>query len=140
PTLSVRRLPWAGVLIETRDNALFIDATAPDASHGEQHDVLATTRMPHALITHNHGDHFSNATVAKILGKDGLLVCQRATCDWADRRGLRVQPVEFWQPVFFPRYGDDLVAFAVPAVDGWGVPQPSWVVDAAALPLFPGRA
>jgi len=137
-SIIARKLPWAGVLIETRDNALFIDAVAADPARGEKAEVLAVTKPAHALITHNHGDHFSHDTVAGILGKDGLLVCQRAVFDWADRRGLRVQPVDMWQPVFFPRYGDDIVAFAVPAVDGWGVPQSSWVIDSAGVRIFHG--
>ncbi len=136
--IRIRRLPWAGILIESENVALFIDAIAPDSKKGQPADVLATTREAHAIVSHNHGDHFSHDTVAGILGKNGLLVCQRAVADWIDQRGLRVQPVDLWQPVFFPRYGDDLVAFAVPAVDGWGVPQSSWVIDAGGIRIFHG--
>ena len=132
--VQIRRLSWAGILIETDATALFIDAISPDPTKGEPTDVLATSRAPYAVITHHHGDHFDNETVRSILGKSGRLVCLREAVDWADTRGLRVQPVDMWQPVFFPPAGDDLVAFPVPAVDGWGSPQASWVIDDKGIP------
>jgi L-ascorbate metabolism protein UlaG (beta-lactamase superfamily) len=134
----IRKLSWAGILIETNLTALFIDVTAPDATKGEPPDLLATSRAPYAVITHHHSDHFDNETLRAILGKGGRLVCLRETADWADTRGLRVQPVEMWQPVFFPPSGDDLVAFPVPAVDGWGSPQASWVIDGLGVRMFHG--
>jgi L-ascorbate metabolism protein UlaG (beta-lactamase superfamily) len=136
--VKIRKLSWAGILIETDATALFIDATAPDPTKGEPPGVLATSRAPYAVITHHHSDHFDNETLRTILGKSGRLVCLRETADWADTRGLRVQPVDTWQPVFFPPSGDDLVAFPVPAVDGWGSPQASWVIDGRGVRLFHG--
>jgi L-ascorbate metabolism protein UlaG (beta-lactamase superfamily) len=136
--VKIRKLSWAGILIETDATALFIDATPPDPAKGEPTDVLATSRAPYAVITHHHSDHFDNETLRGILGKTGRLVCLRETTDWADTRGLRVQPVDLWQPVFFPPSGDDLVAFPVPAVDGWGSPQASWVIDGQGVRLFHG--
>jgi L-ascorbate metabolism protein UlaG (beta-lactamase superfamily) len=138
PGLQVRKLTWAGVMVETENTALFIDAIAPDEKAGEKEDVLATAHRADALITHHHGDHFDNETLQKVLGKHGRLVCLRATADRADTRGLRVQPVDMWQPIFFPSADDDLVAFPVPAVDGWGAPQVSWVIDGRGVRLFHG--
>lgn len=138
PGLQIRKLTWAGVMVETENTALFIDAIAPDEKAGEKEDVLATTHRADALITHHHGDHFDNETLQKVLGKHGRLVCLRATADRADTRGLRVQPVDMWQPIFFPSADDDLVAFPVPAVDGWGAPQVSWVIDGRGVRLFHG--
>lgn len=136
--LQIRKLSWAGILIETDATALFIDATSPDPTKHEPTDVLATSRAPYAVITHHHSDHFDNETLRLVLGKSGRLVCLRETADWADTRGLRVQPVDLRQPVFFPPSGDDLVAFPVPAVDGWGSPQASWVIDGQGVRLFHG--
>jgi L-ascorbate metabolism protein UlaG (beta-lactamase superfamily) len=136
--VQIRKLSWAGILIETDATALFIDATSPDPTKGDPPDVLATSRAPYAVITHHHSDHFDNETLRQVLGKSGRLVCLRETADWADTRGLRVQPVDLWQPVFFPPAGDDLVAFPVPAVDGWGSPQASWVIDGHGIRLFHG--
>ena len=138
PGLQVRKLTWAGVMVETENTALFIDAIAPDEKAGEKKDVLATPHRADALITHHHGDHFDNETLQKVLGEHGRLVCLRATADRADTRGLRVQPVDMWQPIFFPSADDDLVAFPVPAVDGWGAPQVSWVIDGRGVRLFHG--
>jgi L-ascorbate metabolism protein UlaG (beta-lactamase superfamily) len=134
--IRVRRLTWAGVMLETSKIALFIDAVTPPSEKDGAPDLFNTTKEAHALVTHNHGDHFDSKLLKKILGDSGLLVCQRATADWIDQRAFRVQPVDSWQPVFFPRYGDDFVAFAVPAVDGWGVPQSSWVVDGGGIRVF----
>jgi L-ascorbate metabolism protein UlaG (beta-lactamase superfamily) len=138
PGLQLRKLTWAGVLIETENRALFIDVIAPDEKKGEKEDILATTHSADALITHGHTDHFDKATLQKLLGEHGRLVCLRAAADRADTRGLRVQPVDLWQPIFFPAGSDDLVAFPVPAVDGWGAPQVSWVIDGGGVRLFHG--
>jgi len=134
--VQVRKLSWAGILIETDATALFIDATSPDPTKGDPTDMLVSSRAPYAVITHHHSDHFDNEALRHILGKNGRLVCLRETADWADTRGLRVQPVDLWQPVFFPPSGDDLVAFPVPAVDGWGSPQASWVIDVQRVRMF----
>lgn len=136
--LRLRRLGWAGVLLERGETALFVDATRPDAKRGEPDDLLRTALAADAVITHHHGDHFDPEALRGILGDRGHLVCWRPTLDWIDARALRVQPVDLWQPVFFPRAGSDFVAFAVPAVDGWGAPQVSWVIDAGGQRLFHG--
>jgi L-ascorbate metabolism protein UlaG (beta-lactamase superfamily) len=138
PGLQVRKLTWAGVLVETENTALFIDTIAPNEKAGEKEDILATSHSADALITHQHGDHFDKETLQKVLGKHGRLVCLRAAADRADTRGLRVQPVDMWQPIFFPAASDDLVVFPVPAVDGWGAPQASWVIDGRGVRLFHG--
>jgi L-ascorbate metabolism protein UlaG (beta-lactamase superfamily) len=138
PGLQVRKLTWAGILIETENTALFIDAIAPDEERGETDDILNTAHNCDAVVTHLHTDHFSKDTLQKLLGKHGRLVCLRGALDRADTRGLRVQPADMWQPVFFPASSDDLVAFPVPAVDGWGAPQVSWVIDGGGVRLFHG--
>ena len=136
--LQVRKLSWAGILIETAHTALFIDAIGVDEKKGEKPEVLATSLHADAVITHHHGDHFDKVLLRKLLSDDGRLVCVRAALDWVDQRNLRVQPVDMWQPVFFPPAGDDLVAFPVPAVDGWGSPQVSWVIDGGGVRIFHG--
>src|ERR1700756_1294852 len=95
--LLVRKLSWAGVLIETANTALFIDAIGVDEKKGEKPEVLATSRQANAAITHHHGDHFDKVLLRKLLGDDGRLVCVRAALDWMDQRNLRVQPVDMWQ-------------------------------------------
>ncbi len=46
-----------------------------------------------------------------------------------DQRPLRLNPVAMWQPAFMPRSGADIVAFPVPASDGYGDSQVSWVIQ-----------
>lgn len=136
--MRVRRLTWAGIEVELGDTALFVDALPVDAKAGDPADLLATTKKPAALVTHRDNDHFSNAALRSILGDTGRLVTQAETVPWIDTRGLRVQGVAMWEPVFFPVWGGDLVAFAVPAVDGFGGPQSSWVIDGGGARIFHG--
>jgi L-ascorbate metabolism protein UlaG (beta-lactamase superfamily) len=64
-----------------------------------------------------------------MLGDRGVIFCHRGVVGDIDARVLRVQPVELWEPVFMPRSGADIVAFAVPASDGFGLVQTSWVMN-----------
>jgi L-ascorbate metabolism protein UlaG (beta-lactamase superfamily) len=136
--LQVRKLSWAGVLVETDNTSLYIDVVDVDEKKGEKPDVLLASHKANAVITHPHGDHFDKVLLNKLLGNTGRLICQRAALDFVDQRVLRVQPVDMWQPVFFPLDSDDLVAFPIPAVDGWGTPQVSWVIDGGGVRIFHG--
>lgn len=135
--LAVQRLNWAGIRLEAGDSALFIDATSTDPASPEPKVTPATTRpRSYALITHAHGDHFDAALLRNLLGEKGYLVCHRDSVPFIDLRALRVSPVDLWEPIFIPRGGSDFVVFAVPAVDGWGLPQVSWVIEAAGRRLI----
>ncbi len=131
-SLVVQRLNWTGIRLEMGDSALFIDATAADPDSPEVPVTPSTTRpRSYALVTHAHGDHFDPALLRTLLGERGYLVCHRDSVPYIDLRTIRVSPVDLWEPVFIPRGGSDFVAFAVPAADGWGLPQVSWIVEAA---------
>jgi len=139
PSLTLRRLPWAGIQLTTGNATLLIDAIAgarsPIAADKDiAIDTTATQRF--ALASHHHGDHYDRDALLAALGDRGLLVLQRAVADWADARGLRVQLVEHYQPVMLPRSSAAFVAFAVPAADGFGHPQVSWVIDVAGRRLL----
>jgi hypothetical protein len=110
-SMKIQRLAWAGIKIECGDAALFVDASV-DPDYGANNIPLATSAGSRsAVVTHHHGDH----------------------CDpvagWFDARGIPVQTVELHEPVFFSRQSGDIVARAVPASDGFGHPQFSWVID-----------
>ncbi len=124
--LRIQRLSWAGLLVECGETTLFLDA-----SIGAPTDVPLVARTPsrNAAISHHHGDHFDPAALKPALGEQGLLVCWKGVVPWLSAHPLRVQAVDLYQPVFISRGSADLVAFAVPAVDGLGSPQVSWVVD-----------
>lgn len=127
--LRLQRLSWAGVRIEAGATAAYIDATAPLPEDKAQ-QLDATTRQPrrYALVTHGHADHFDIDYLHALLGNDGVIFCHRQTVGELDARVLRIQPVDFWEPAFLPRSGADMVAFAVPAVDGFGSFQVSWAI------------
>jgi L-ascorbate metabolism protein UlaG (beta-lactamase superfamily) len=136
--MRVRRLTWAGIMVEVANTAVFIDALPVDSANGDPADLLSTTKRAAALVTHRDSDHFSNAALRSVLGEKGRLVTQAETVPWIDTRGLQVQGVAMWEPVFFPAWGADIVAFAVPAVDGFGAPQCSWVIDGGGSRIFHG--
>jgi len=139
--LRVQRLSWAGVKLVCDNATLFIDATYdPSSASTPSPDVPleAQTRDRHALITHHHGDHFDAAALRGVLGENGILVVPEAVAPFADTRQMRVQTTRLFEPVFLPRGTAAFAAIAVPAVDGLGHPQVSWVVSAGGKRIFHG--
>jgi L-ascorbate metabolism protein UlaG (beta-lactamase superfamily) len=126
----ILRLAWAGIRIERDDVALFIDAIAPNPEDGRPGPALMPgAKGSFALVTHNHGDHCDLQALKIVLGDRGLLVAQEDAARLFDNRIVRVQQVREYEPVFLSRGGAEFVAFAVPASDGYGSPQVSWVID-----------
>jgi L-ascorbate metabolism protein UlaG (beta-lactamase superfamily) len=137
--MRVRRLTWAGIMVEVGETALFVDVMPVDPKNGDPAELLTATKKPAAIVTHRHADHFSNAALRTVLGENGRLVAQSETLPGMDTRGLQVQSVSMWEPSFFPTWlGSDIVAFAVPAVDGFGTPQCSWIIDGGGSRIFHG--
>jgi L-ascorbate metabolism protein UlaG (beta-lactamase superfamily) len=127
--LTIRRLTWAGVRLDAGDTSAYIDAVAPIQSDDASNLNASTSNARrYALITHGHGDHFDIDYLRGLLGENGVIFCHRQVLGEIDARSLRVQAVEHWEPVFMPRSGANMVAFAVPAVDGFGSFQTSWVI------------
>jgi L-ascorbate metabolism protein UlaG (beta-lactamase superfamily) len=131
PTLRAQRLAWAGVRLQLPGATLFIDPlTNPDVWGPALTDPLipidTTTASRYVLVTHRHPDHFDPATVRRALGDGGVLVCAPETAALAAARGFAPRVATLYEPVLL---GDDFVATAVPAVDGYGDPQVSWVVS-----------
>lgn len=127
PRMKIQRLAWAGVKVELGSTTLFIDATAYDAY--QEPKLEAATENIHALITHHHSDHYDPAALSKVFNKRSRLYCFEDTIPWIDTRDLRTQPVKLYHPTDTSRWSGDLVAIPVPAVDGFGHPQVSWVVQ-----------
>ena len=127
---TIEKLAWAGIRLERGNVALFIDAIAPDAEHGQPGPVLGTTKArSFALVTHHHGDHCDPVALKPVLGQSGYIVAEENVARLFDNRVDEVQPVRLYEPVFLSRGGGEFVAFAVPASDGFGHPQVSWVID-----------
>jgi L-ascorbate metabolism protein UlaG (beta-lactamase superfamily) len=126
----VRRLAWAGIALRAGDVEVFIDARAPSAEDGAPGPALASDAgRCFALVTHHHGDHLDLHALQPLLGETGYLVAEDDVARMFDQRVVNVQTVRMFEPVFLSRGGGEFVAWAVPASDGLGSPQVSWVLD-----------
>ena len=128
-TLQVERLNWAGVKLTGNDTTVFIDAIAAEGLQGEAQEsgvaVDADTRRRYALVTHPHNDHFDVELLQRVLGDRGYVVAHESMATYIASRGFRVIPVSTWQPV--ERGGFSFLP--VPAADGFGDEQVSWIVS-----------
>jgi len=150
--MRVRRLGWAGVEIEAEGATVVIDPLAdPGATFAALGDRAREVQLPAivapdaqgtavaGLVTHLHRDHTDagalgaaladDATVHEPLwpgGKDfeNLAVAQGNA--ELEQAGLRRRAVETWESV----EAGPFALTALPAVDGLGDPQVSWVVEA----------
>lgn len=131
--MRIQRLIWAGLKIEVGTTTLFIDAIedAPNWNSGGAPIIplTAQTTEYHAVITHAHTDHYDPVALQSVLGDQGSLICHRSVAGSVAHNNLRVQAVEMYEPVFLPWLSADIMAIAVPASDGWGDPQVSWILD-----------
>jgi L-ascorbate metabolism protein UlaG (beta-lactamase superfamily) len=129
-TLRAQRLAWAGVRLELDSASLWIDPLLnADVWGAALRDPLVPVRSDSAaryvLVTHRHPDHFDPAAIQAALGDDGTLVCTLENAALAAMRGFRPRVAQLHEPVLL---ADDFTATAVPAVDGYGDPQVSWIV------------
>ncbi len=85
-------------------------------------------------VTHAHADHFDAQAVAEALGNGGALVHPAGTNPRPIPRGARAWPGALWEPQLL----GDFTATPVPASDGNGDPQASWVVSAGGRRIFHG--
>ena len=127
--LTIERLTWAGIKMVAGDTTVFIDAVGTDIWNGKAPDGLvpveAGTSRRYALITHVHNDHFDAETLKRVLGDRGYVVVHESEATYVASRGLRVIPARTWEPV---RRGG-FIFTAVPAADGFGAEQVSWIVS-----------
>ncbi len=98
-----------------------------------------------AIVTHLHGDHTDPAALARVLAPDAVVLRPAAAVGSAteiagtaaaehglSEHQLRTQSLEPWETVTVGPY----TATAVPAVDGFGDPQVSWVITADDLTVI----
>ncbi len=130
--MRIQRLSWAGLRIEVGQTTLFVDGIegAPFwNAPGAIVPLSAQTPGRHAAITHAHTDHYDPAALRRALGAQGEVLCHRANAPDVLAEGLRARPVELYEPVLLDWLSADLMAVAVPAADGWGDAQVSWIVS-----------
>lgn len=137
--LRIQRLAWAGIRLQLPAATLFIDPLLnPDAWGAALKDPLVpvddAVGDTYVLITHAHSDHFDAIAVAAALAKGGVLVHQAGTYPLPVPPGARTRPSALWEPQLL----GDFTATAVPASDGYGDPQVSWVVSAGGRRIFHG--
>jgi len=128
--LRVQRLAWAGVRLQLGASDLFLDPLLnPGAWGSALPDRLVPIEKPgegsrYALVTHRHPDHFDPIALRQALGDAGTLVCTADVAPAAAAAGFRVRLAALYEPLLL----GDFTATAVPASDGYGDPQVSWVV------------
>lgn len=128
--MKIQKLPWAGIRIQTGSASLAIDPLYHfPAKFGQSHEPMIPLSefgpVDAVLVTHHHGDHFDPAAIAAYYGADIPVYMPAEGLKFAEGSGLnRLTGVTAGDSVFI----GGLVATAVPAVDGVGDPQVSWVV------------
>jgi L-ascorbate metabolism protein UlaG (beta-lactamase superfamily) len=149
----IRRLGWAGAEIEYQGVKLGVDLLedlSPMAPFiGEPHTPLPPAEGPlaAALVTHLHGDHADAAAISRVLAPGGRVLRPRAAvgegletiATAAAEQGLagleaEAEEVDPWQSVELGPF----TVTAVPAVDGFGDPQVSWLIEAGGRTVFHG--
>lgn len=137
--LRIQRLAWAGIRLQLPQATLFIDALVNPNEWGTAlkdpmipvSDAVGDTYM---LITHAHSDHFDAQAAEQALGKGGSLIYPAGTNPRPVPHAARARPATLWEPQVL----GDFTATAVPASDGYGDPQVSWVVSAGDRRIFHG--
>lgn len=145
--MRVRRLGWAGLEIEAAGAVAVIDlfrdvgpmATFVGAAREPLPGPSAPGTVSVALVTHLHSDHTDPAALEQALAPDGVILrpapaagegletIAMATAEAGlALSGLTSQAVAAWET---RRIGPFSIT-AVPAADGFGDPQVSWVVAA----------
>ncbi len=145
--MRIRRLGWAGLEIEASGRTAVVDLLEDVSSMarfiGEPREPLLAPTNPGgvsvAMVTHLHSDHTDPGAIARALAPEGeLLRPAPADGEGLQTAGLVVaeagivenrissRTVEAWETVRIG--GFELTA--VPAADGFGDPQVSWVITA----------
>lgn len=137
-TLRIQRLAWAGIKLALPEATLGVDLLADPAVWG----AALSDPLPdlgdfkgdrYALITHRHSDHFDAKAIAKALGEQGLLLYPASVGAIVAPDVGRMRSAPLWEPQML---GGAFVATAVPAVDGYGDPQVSWVISGGGRRIF----
>jgi L-ascorbate metabolism protein UlaG (beta-lactamase superfamily) len=150
--MKLRRLGWSGFELTARGESLVID-TVTD-SHPFFRDHLSEPRpVPPratalaALVTHLHFDHTDVPAIEAAVGPTGRLLRPRpfegsedeAVFTRDQERALAASRLDVRVADPWERHElGPFTAVAVPALDGLGDPQVSWVVEADGVRFFHG--
>jgi len=139
PALRIQRLSWAGICLLIPGGTLWIDPLIDPDAWGDQ---LPGPLVPLAessgdtgvLVTHTHPDHFDPSAVAVALAKGGTFAYPAGTQPLPVPAGARARPSPLWEPQLIGEF----TATPVPAADGYGDTQVSWIVSAGGRRIFHG--
>ena len=136
--LDVQRLTWAGIKIADENTTVFVDAMATDIWDGDApegfHKPEANTERRYALVTHVRNDHFDAQGLRDLLGDRGYVICHEPIAAYIASRGFQVIPVALNESV--NRGGFWFTA--LPASDGFGDAQVSWLIVSGDTKIFHG--
>ena len=131
----IQRLSWAGVRIEGPQSTLFVDPVSSKEIWDGKREVVpieATSKRRAVLITHLHNDHFDAKAIKTLLADGGQLFCVDTMAAVAASKGIVTRPVPMYQPETF----GDFVFIPVPAADGFGDAQVSWIIKSGAWTII----
>jgi L-ascorbate metabolism protein UlaG (beta-lactamase superfamily) len=136
--MRIVRLFWAGVQIESEGATLVIDLlehTAPIRSlMGDPRlpIVFAPEVLDLALVTHLHPDHYDPDALRGKLRPDSKVLCDPANAPKIARDGLATMRAAPYEPISIGPF----TVTALPAVDGLGDPQISFLVEAENIKIM----
>jgi L-ascorbate metabolism protein UlaG (beta-lactamase superfamily) len=129
-SLRVQRLAWAGIRLQCGEATLFLDPlTNPNVWGSALKDPLIPVADAkgdrYVVVTHRHPDHCDPESIRQALGDSGTLV-YAASAGVPNVAGVKMRAGGLYEPLIL----GDFTATAVPAVDGYGDPQVSWIISA----------
>src|ERR1700759_620722 len=117
--LSIQRLPWAGVFLETSNFTLAIDPLAKDPAAsdamlrtkhwGACEDIVADA----VLITQARADHYDVEVLRKILKPNGVVICAKESEAEIQKDGFKTHGLGNYEIVTLGPFD----VTALPAVD-----------------------
>jgi L-ascorbate metabolism protein UlaG (beta-lactamase superfamily) len=131
PRLEAQRLGWAGIRLRLGTANLYIDPLVdPNVWGSALKTPLGAIETggdsSYVLITHRHPDHCDPIAIQQLVGANGALVSTHQDGICPIPAGIRIRLGDLYEPQLL----GDFTAIAVPAVDGYGDPQVSWVIVA----------
>jgi L-ascorbate metabolism protein UlaG (beta-lactamase superfamily) len=142
--MQYRHLGWAGVEFRAGAHRVLIDPlehTEPLLGFlgAPRLPLTAAERLPHVtthvLLTHTHPDHFDPDAIRKhVSDANGEVLVAESLADAVASHGLPVRPVRLGER----HHIGPFVATPVPASDGFGDVQHSWIVSTDGWRCFHG--
>lgn len=127
PVMKIQRLAWAGIRLQFANSVVFLDPlTDPNVWERALKDRLVPVGDGNgdrfAFVSHRHPDHANIKSIREALGQEGTLIHGAGV---PTLPGVRSRAANLFEPLIF----GDFTATCVPAADGYGDPQVSWIIS-----------